>query len=81
MADESDDSDGDEGADTENENLVVSINHVLLDMIGETVKLSIVLAELSPEQITGVRARWNAFVAAVSAVKLKSPPKKKTHLV
>ena len=51
------------------------INAHLLELIGETVKLSVMIAELDKKRARGVARRWNAFVSTVNSVELPEPPK------
>jgi hypothetical protein len=62
--------DDDEDATYGTDPVVDCINVDLLEMIGNTVKLSVQIAELTPRQANVVRARWNALVSAVNAVEL-----------
>lgn len=56
---------------------VESINNDLLHLIGEVVKVTVEIAELSPKQLLAVKSRFNALVSAVNALDVEetTPPK------
>lgn len=68
--------DDDDNLSSGDDNTVHALNVELLQMIGDTVKLSIVIAELSDAQKAGIRKRWTAFVSAVNAVEIEDLPQK-----
>lgn len=62
---------------TTTDDLANAVNAEILDLLGSTVKLSIIMAEMPRKQISKISSRWNAFVSAVNAVELV--PEKKSY--
>lgn len=80
MADDEHD-DGDETEEAGDQERVQSVNGALLEMIAENVKLGIVISEMTPNELVGVKSRFAAYVAAVNTIDIDKLIKKKQRQI